>query len=158
MTTKPHTARDAIFGMLNTAWATKTTSIVGYVPEIRWQGYETGEPPANDKFWIRAGTYLVDTNQSSYAMAEHTVSGVRYTTDGLFIAQVFAPMSPAAAQNSYRKGELLAELIQCIYMSAETNNGVWFRRPQIETLDNDGTRYRWNVNVQFTFDQSKGHN
>lgn len=151
----PQTARKEIFALIKAAWDDKAPAIVGAAtaPEIRYQGVEKGALPGADKYWMRAGTQMVETGQSSFAVTEHTARGVRYTTDGIVILQLFAPMS---AVDGYAKGELLAYAAQCMFMAANTPSGVWFRRPRINELDNDGTFYRWNVFADYQFDQAKG--
>lgn len=150
----PSTARKEIFALVDSVWTDKAPAIVGAAsaPVIRWQGDEEGALPGGTEFWMRASTQGVDTEQSGFAVGEHTQSGVRFTTTGIVILQLFAPMKG----DGYAKGELLAALGQCMFMASHTPSGVWFRRPRINELENDGTWYRWNVIADYQFDQAKG--
>lgn len=150
----PQTARREIFALFAAGWSAGAATIVGSAVPVRYQGVEERTPPGALEYFVRASTQLADTGQSGFAIAEHTARGVRFTTDGVAIFQVFAPMKSPGA---YAKGELLATLAQGIFMGAQTSSGVWFRRPRINELDDDGTWYRWNVMTDFQFDQAKGN-
>lgn len=150
----PPTARREVFALFAAGFAAEAATIVGSAVDVRYQGVEDPTPPGALEYFVRASTQLADTGQSGFVVAEHAAKGVRFTTDGVAIFQVFAPMKSPGA---YAKGELLASLVQRIFMSAETPSGVWFRRPRINELENDGTWYRWNVLTDFQFDQAKGN-
>ena len=154
MSTSPQNARKEMFARLNTCWQAGAAAIVGSVPEIRFQGVAEPQPPAMDGFFARCSTQGVDTKQSAFIMATPGASPAEFTSNGVLIIQVFAPM---VAKTAYAKGELLAALAQGAFMAYETASGVWFRRPRIIELDNDGTWYRWNVFVDYQFDQIKGN-
>lgn len=155
MTVTPQNARKEIFERFDTTWAAKAGVIVGGdAPEVRYKGDERKELPGSSKYWARASTQMVDTRQAAHQMPEAPdASNVIYATAGVVIIQIFAPMSE---RTSYGKGELLAELAQCIFMATETPSAVWFRNPRINELDDDGTWYRWNVIADYQFDQKKG--
>lgn len=146
-------ARKEMLALVDAAWQAGAAAIVGYVPDIRWQGVEEADLPGTDKFWMRASTNNVTTNQVGHRTVEPGVSDVVYRTVGFITLQIFAPMKGA---DSYAKGELLSSLGQRMFMASETGGGVWFRNPRIRELDNDGTWYRWNVIADYQFDQTKG--
>lgn len=153
----PQDARQEMAKLLSDTWTAKAGTIVGgAVPELRFQGIEKGATPGSTKYWARFGAYMDDTRQSAFQMDETTAYGVRFQTSGVAICQVFAPMTLAGDNATFYKGAKLAELVQCVFMAANTPSGIWFRRPRIQELDNDGTFYRWNVIVDFYFDQAKG--
>jgi hypothetical protein len=85
-------------------------------------------------------------------MPQVGISQPVYDNLGYITLQIFAPMNSPLA---WSKGELLAELGQCMFMAAETSGGIWFRNPRIRTLDNDGSWYRWNVIADYEFSQVK---
>lgn len=153
MTLTPQEARKQMFALVADTWAAKSEPIVGYLPEIRYQGLEEAELPGADKFWMRASTQTVTTRQSGHRMPEVGGSPVVFTNFGFITLQVFAPMK---ARSSWAKGELLSELGQCMFMASETGGSVWFRNPRIREIQNDGTWYRWNVIADYQFDQVKG--
>jgi len=156
MSTTPQLARKSIFALIGACWADKAPALVApkAAPVMRYHGDEKGALPGSDKYWARAGTQLADTRQSAHIMTNDPGgSPVEFSTAGVVIVQVFAPMSETG---SYAKGELLAELAQGMFMATETSSGVWFRRPRINELPNDGTWHRWNVIADFQFNQVKG--
>lgn len=150
MTISQQNARKSIFLLVNTLWTSEAPAVIGYTPEIRWQGVEQATLPGNDKFWMRASTNNVTTSQVGHRMPEEGVSDVVYRTVGFVTLQIFAPMNQ---RDSYAKGELLSEIGQRMFMARETAGSVWFRNPRIRELDNDGAWFRWNVIADYEFDQ-----
>lgn len=153
MTLTPQNARKEMLAHVNTCWDERSAAIVGYIPEIRWQGDERPGLPGADKYWMRASTNTVTTRQRGHMVPEAGISKPVYDNFGFITLQLFAPMK---SPESYAKGELLAELGQRMFMASETGGSVWFRNPRIRELDNDGTWYRWNVIADYQFSQVKG--
>lgn len=153
MTLTPQNARKELFALVEAEWTSKAGAIAGYVPEIRYQGVEEGTLPGADKYWMRASTQTVTTQQRGHRMPEAGISQPVYDNFGFITLQIFAPMKSV---DSYAKGELLAELGQCMFMASETGGSIWFRNPRIRELDHDGTWYRWNVIADYQFSQVKG--
>lgn len=149
----PQNARKEMFDLVNTCWNDHSLPIIGYVPEIRWQGIEEAEFPGADKYWMRASTNNVSTRQRGHQMPEAGLSKVVYDTFGFITLQIFAPMKSPV---SWANGELLSELGQGMFMATETGGAVWFRNPRILQLNNDGTWYRWNVIADYRFSHVKG--
>lgn len=153
MTVSAPNARREMFAHVNTCWQANTTAIVGYIPEIRWQGLEKSGLPGSDKYWMRASTREVDTRHKGHRLPVAGLSEVVYDTEGVITLQIFAPMRQRTA---YDLGEKLAHEGRKIFMAASTPSAVWFRRPRVVELDNDGTWYRWNVSADYQFSQVKG--
>lgn len=153
MSLAPQVARKQLFAKVQTCWDARANAIVGYIPEIRYQGAEVGPVPSADKYWMRASTQTVSNHQRGFRMPEAGVSKVVYENIGIITLQLFAPMNSPEA---YAKGELLAELGQGMFMASETGGSIWFRNPRIRNLDNDGTWWRWNVIADYQFSQVKG--
>lgn len=150
----PQTARKEMFALVTKCWKLRAPAIVGYVPEIRFQGVEEGALPGADKFWMRASTKSVTTRQSGHRSVDFGgADDVVYDSYGFITLQMFAPMK---GKDTWNKGELLSELGQRMFMASETGSGVWFRNPRINDLNNDGTWYRWNVIADYQFSQTKG--
>lgn len=155
MSTTPQGARKALFAMIGAGWALKAPAIVAPLsaPEMRYQGVEKPGLPGADKFWARSSTQLATTRQSAHVTDAVGSSPVEFESRGVVFVQIFAPM---IEPTSYAKGELLAELAQCMFMASETANGVWFRNPRINELQPDKSWYRWNVIADYQFNQVKG--
>lgn len=155
MSATPQNARKEIIARFDAVWNDKAPAIVAPddAPVIRYQGVEKGALPGAKKYWVRFGTTLVTTEEGGYVQGDGPEqSPVAFETYGFLTAQLFAPM----IGDGHTKGELLAELAQCMFMRYETPSGVWFRNPRINGLENDGTWYRWNIIVDFRFSQIKG--
>lgn len=154
MSTSPQIARKEIFALLDAGWTAGAPAIMGGVPQVRYQGVEERTLPGAVEYWARASTQMVTTGQRAHQMNPTPgQSPVVFETNGVILIQIFAPMKN---RDSYAKGELLAELAQCMFMATETVSGVWFRNPRINELENDGTWYRWNVIVDYQFNQIRG--
>jgi hypothetical protein len=153
MSLTPQQARKELLALVNTCWQAKAGAIVGYVPEIRFQGVELPGLPGAEKFWMRCSTQGVAAPQRGHMMPEAGISKPVHDNIGFITLQIFAPMK---SPDSWEKGELLAELGQGMFMASETGGSIWFRNPRIRELDNDGTWYRWNVIADYQFSQVKG--
>lgn len=146
-------ARKEMFAHVDTEWNANSAAIVGLIPEVRYQGVEEGALPGGDKYWMRVSAQGVSNHQRGHRMPETGISRVVYDNIGFIVLQLFAPMK---SPESYAKGELLAQLGQCMFMATQMGGGIWFRNPRIRELDNDGTWYRWNVIADYQFSQVKG--
>ena len=153
MTVNPQTARKEMLALFANPWTTAANAIIGYNPEIRYQGLEKPGLPGADKYWGRLSTQESDTMHKGHRLADPGVSDVVYDTLGVITFQLFAPMN---SPTSWEKGELLNQAARRIFMASSTASGVWFRRPRVRALDNDGTWYRWNVSADYQFSQVKG--
>lgn len=150
----PQEARKEMFAMVDWNWTSKSENIIGSVPEMRYQGDEEPELPGAENFWSRASTTTVTTRQRGHRLPEGPgASQAVYDNFGFITIQIFAPMK---SKSAWSKGELLAELGQCMFMASETGGGIWFRNPRIREILNDGTWYRWNVIADYQFSQVKG--
>lgn len=147
-------ARKEVFARIDAVWQDKAEPIVGYLPEMRYQGVPEGSRPDKDKYWARSALQEVRTINSAHIMSnEPGESPAEFTSYGLVIIQVFAPKEMGA----WEIGEQLAGILQRCFMAANTNSGVWFRNPRINELDQDRDDwFRWNVIVEYQFDQVKG--
>lgn len=148
MTTRYSNAVDEIFDVVNVAWNAGAAAIVGYTPEIRWQGIEEDGLPDSSEFWARISQQTVDRKQTTFA-----VSTLRYTVTGLLFVQLFGPKSDVSSMEKLRT---LAEMICNALDGVKTDGGVIFRntRPQ-ELLDDEGFK-RINVVSEYEFDEVKG--
>ena len=149
MTATYSEAVDAMFALFNAAWTAGAAAIVGTVPEIRWQGVEgPNKPPANG-YWCMVGVQTVAEPQSTFKTGVEPLENRRYTAIGFLVVQLFCPMSDA--QSAY-KGRLLAELARNAFRGQETSNGVWFRNGRIEPLPPEENAHRFNIIVEYQYD------
>lgn len=150
MPTNPTDARDEVFGLFTDRWAAGT--VLDPMPEIRYQGKERGAVPK--EYFVRLSMQQVGSPQAAFVMTEEPdASPAVFETYGLIFVQVFAPMS---AEDSWRIGDLLATFARDIFRRVETPSGVVFRNARFNELDNDGKHYRWNVKVEYEYNERKG--
>ncbi len=148
MTTTYSNAIDEINAVFWQDWnSAKTSSVVGYVPDIRWQNVEEPSIPDGSKFWGRVSTQTVFEEQTSLAGNE---SKKRYTSSGLVFVQIFCPKSNAQA-NEF--GKKLAEVARNSFRGKSTPSKVWFRNARINELSPEDLFYRFNVVAEFEYDE-----
>jgi len=138
-------AVDAINGAFYEAWQAEAASIVGSVPEIRWQGVEADKPPQN-VFWCRVSIQTVYEEQTTLSNDNGTK---RYRTGGLVFVQIFCPTADAQAMD---KGRKLAIVARNAFRGKQTANGVWFRNARINELPPEDDAYRLNVVADYEYD------
>lgn len=142
-------AEDQIKTKFYETWQAGATAIVGYVPEVRWQGVEEPSAPDANKFWCRHSLEIVEEQQSTLSSCEGAPGQKRYVTYGLVFVQIFCPRSLALA---YRQGKLLGELAKSAYRGTSTPGGVWFRKATLKPLQSENSYIRFNVSAQFEYD------
>jgi len=143
-------ARDEIFALLNVAWLAGAAAIVGYVPEIRWQGVTKETKIDESKFWARVSMQSVGGEQASLSNCAGAIGQKHYTDFGLIFVQLFAPM---AAQQATMKLGRLAMLARNVYRGVSTDNKVWFRNARINNLEDELQFHRLNVVAEYEYDE-----
>lgn len=141
-------AIDEIFGIFKTAWDAESAAAVTYVPEVRWPGVEEPNKPDNSSFWVRVSQQTVLENQASLKNGEN---GQRYTTSGLVFIQLFCPKSDS---ESMTKGRRLAIIARDAFRGNSTSGNVWFRNAKINELPAEEYFYRFNVIVEYEYDEN----
>jgi hypothetical protein len=138
-------AIDTVFGMINAAWA-NANQIVGYTPEIRWQGREVPAKPPIDKIWARVSAQIVTDEQTSLA----NVSGQKlYHAKALLYIQLFCPRT----DNDLSVARIFSQYIQGIFLTGASADGnVWFTNPRIMELVPNATSYPIMISVNFEYD------
>lgn len=160
MTANYEKAIDEIFSLFLLAWNANSASIVGYVPEIRWQGVRPAEglpeKPEGDKYWVRVSTQTVIEEQTSLSACVEkdengaTLPASRYTASGLVFIQLFCPKSDARSMEIGRK---LAMIAKKAYRGKKTESGVWFLNVRINPLDDEQLWNRFNVIAETEYDE-----
>ena len=152
MACTPSQARDEVYELFTERWTASNLSAPQQMPEIRYQGKEKGAVPAGR--FVRLSMQQVRSPQSAHTMPDGPgASGAQFTTYGLIFAQVFVP---ASERDGFFNGELLASFARDIFRNAETPSGVWFRNARFSELEPDGSKLRWNVQVEYEFNEING--
>ncbi len=154
MTATPQQAREEVYELFTNDWKASAGVILNPIPEIRYQGKEKGEVPQGA--FVRISMQQVRSSQSAHTMRDDPeASGTQYTTYGLIFVQVFVPVS---LRDGYFKGELLATFARDIFRARETPSGVWFRNARFNELEPEGSKHRWNVSVEYEYNEIKEGN
>lgn len=142
-------AVDSMFAQFVATWEIESSPVVGYVPEIRWQGKEKTEIPDKTLFWIRLSTQLVLERQSSLS-TDVTGPGKRqYESSGLIFVQLFCPKTTI---NALYLGRLLAQLARNVFRRQNAN--VTYRNARInDNLESEQDFHRINVVAEFEFNE-----
>lgn len=154
MTVRYDEARDEMFALFKAAWDANATALVGYIPEVRWQGREIATPnagkPDNSKFWARVSIQSVLEQQATLSNCVVEPGKKKYESSGLIFVQLFGPKSRATAYDDLQK---LAIVARDAYRSKVTPGQVWFRNVRINTLQPEELFYRLNVVGEYEFDE-----
>lgn len=152
MTATPEQAEDETFALFKAAWDDGASAIVGYTPEVRYEGKEKTSVPAVSKYWVRISMQFVAEDQATLSDCVAVAGSKRFETSGLVFVQVFAPKTDSA--EGYRKGRLLAKLARNAFRGKHTSPGnVWFRRCRINNVLPDADFYKFNVVSDFQFQE-----
>lgn len=134
----------------NTAWLAQSAAIAGYVPEIRWDGFEVPTPPDGTKFWVLHSVQNVKELQTTLSNNVATPGAKRYTSLGLVIMQFYMPKNVANAKDT---GRNLAMIAKNAYRGKNTTTGIWFRNTRIVDLPTFEDWYRLNVISEYQYDE-----
>lgn len=143
-------ARDEMFALFNAAWLAGTAAIVGYVPEVRWQGITKETKPDESKFWARVSLQTVGGEQASLSNCAGAIGQKHYTDFGLIFVQIFAPKS---GQQSQLKLSRLGMLARNVFRGVSTDHKVWFRNARINELPDELEFHRLNVVAEYEYDE-----
>lgn len=147
MTIDYEAAIDTIFALFLTDWNANTTPIVGYIPDVQYQGVEEPETPPSDKYWVRLSQQTVLESQSTF---RNGVNGKRYTTEGLVFVQIFCPRSDS---ESMEKGRKLAKVARNAYRGKSIPGSIWFRDSRINEIPPEEKFIRFNVISEYEYDE-----
>lgn len=144
-------AHDDIRTLITDAVTAGATAIVGYVPEMRFDRVRIPgqNVPDASKHWLRISCHDDDSPQTAFVGETPGASSKQFTTNGMTIVELYAPMSRITGA---REQDTLAQLVQSALRNVETPNGVWFRNPTIRNVQDDGKSYRLNVTVEHEYD------
>jgi hypothetical protein len=140
-------AIDTLFGIVNAAWA-GALSIVGYTPEIRWQGREVPNKPPINKIWARVSSQIVTDTQAS--LADKNSKRI-YHAKGLLYIQLFCPRT-----DDLTIPRLFAQYIREAFRSESSDGNIWFTNPRIVEQPPTKAHYPIVVSTNFEYDNING--
>ena len=145
MITDYSNARDEIFAQL-TAVLPALNTLLGYTPNIVYQGVETAVKMPTDKLWVRISQQTVIETQATL----RADNGRRYRSEGLVFVQIFIPKTEP---QNYAFGLSCANVIKNAYRGKQTNGCIWFRNVRIQELPAEMAWFRVNVVAEYQYDE-----
>jgi hypothetical protein len=143
------TKTDEMFAKLTAVWDT-TEAVIGYVPEIRWPSNQQREIPDGAKFWARVSQQTLDEEQATLSNCMSLPGKRKYTVEGLIFVQIFGPRFE---DESWTKCQKLAEIARNAYRGQTTASKIIFRNARIKELEPEQLFERFNVVVEFEYDE-----
>lgn len=135
-----------MFSIFNNVWNNESSTIIGYTPEVRWQGVEVGEVD-NSKYFARVSQQGVNDRQRTLKTSHN-----RYDVTGLLFIQIFCPRSDMEAMY---KGRQLSQIVKNAYRGVQTGNNVWFRNVRIKELEPEASFLMFQVIAEYEFSEEK---
>lgn len=147
-------AIDEMFGTVKAVNDAGSVAILGYVPELRFQGVPLATKPAMDKVWLRTSQMNVTEDQASLSDINETRM---FETVGLLYVQVFCPRDVAG---SIENGRALASLFRDAFRQQSNSAEIWYRKQKLVELPETADNYPINVIVEFRYKtlHAKGFN
>jgi len=141
--------RDEIGALFLTAWQS-TVAIVGYVPEVQWQGVQYRTMPDGSKYWARLSKQTVIESQATLSTCEGLPGQRKYETSGLIFVQIFCPKSDSQA---FELGQKLATVARNAFRGKVTPGKIWFRNVRINELEPEELYQRFNVVSEYEYNE-----
>lgn len=150
MTTDYRGATDDIFGLITKTTLQQSMAMIGYEPELRFQGVPESTMPGTDKVWMRASLQTVDESQKTFSTCEGSPGKKLYTSYGLVFVQIFIPKN---INGMWIKGTTFAAVLRNAFRGSKSGEGVWFRNSRIEELAPEADFFRINVVSEFEYSE-----
>jgi hypothetical protein len=144
-------ARNQMFERFWTDWQANTPAVnSGVVPEVRWQGDDSGDKPDASAAWARIGILHATAGQETFG----TVGNRCFGRTGQVIIQIFAPLSRG---EGLTQAEALAMIAQNAFEGKTAGPGgeIWFRDVVINEIGPDAAWFQFNVTATFNYDELK---
>ena len=141
-------AIDELVAAFNAKWQADTTAVVGYVPEIRWQGVEEPDIPTTGVYWGRFSTQVTSEVQPTHRSP--TEDKMLRRIEGLVFVQLFLPRDLA---DSMEKGRQLATIARDVFKVRTSQGNICFQNARIQ--DNIPPEQKWwrlNVVAEYQHD------
>lgn len=143
-------ASDEINLLIKEAWELQSSDIVGYIPELRWQGIQYRNLPDTSKYWARVSIQTIFEEQASLSNGVGLAGKRRFESSGLVFVQIFCPKSDARA---FEKGKLLAVIARDAFRGKSTESAIFFRNVRIQEIPQEDNFERLNIVAEFEYDE-----
>lgn len=134
-------------------WLDQAQQVLGvdYIPEMRFQGVETNDPPSVPTFWGRLSVMSLTDQQATLSTCSTVAYTRRYRDNGRVVIQLFGPRTGPDASEKLKK---LAQLVQNRLRGTKTDSGIWFRNARIDAnLNAENLFQRVNVICDYERDE-----
>lgn len=139
-------AIDLMYATFKTAWDAGTTAIVGYIPEVQYEGVRSDKHEPQGKAWARLSVRNAVEGQATLGTPQ--IGKHEYETVGTLTIQLFFPKADNTAMVTGRR---LAQLVRNAYRSISSGDEVWYRDATIREQPPGNRWYQINVTVTYTF-------
>ena len=143
-------AEDEMFQLAQDAWDAGAPAIVGYTPELRFEGRESTLKPINDRYWARVSVSPVGEGQATLSDCVAVAGQKRYENVGNVFVQIFALMTDELGAE---KARLLADLMKNAFRGKTTPSACWFKNCRFNKLANENKFFRYNVVAEYEFQE-----
>jgi len=140
-------ARDEILGAFRTRWEADAAAIVGFVPDVFYDGVPRTSAPSPDKPW--ADVTIRHTSGAQATLAQDTGKR-RFEKTGIVTVGVFAPLGQ---NRGLEDGEKLAMVAKKAFEGKATAGGVWFRNVRISEVGQDGPWFAFQILAEMRYDE-----
>lgn len=144
-------AIDLMFARFRTAWNAQAAAIVGYVPDVQYQGINAFAKPNTARYFARVSQRTVLESQSTLSTQCGLPGQKRFTTDGLLFVQIFGPTTDKKASLLAPR---LARIARNAYRSNVPGDSILYRKARIQDgLEPEAEFVRFNVVTEYQYDE-----
>ena len=123
-------------------------TLLGYEMEMRWPFIPEPKTPKTD-VWMRVSRQNVIEGQATFSECVGGPGQKRYTTDGLLIIQLFAPVTGQATILTK-----VGPIIRNLYRTLPNNFGLMYRNVRVDqNIPPEDKYYRLNVVAETEYDE-----
>ena len=138
-------AIDLMFGRSKAAIDANKSIVGNPDPVVRYIGRDEETVPPAGRYLVEVQSFGSGNRQSGFG-----VTKLMYTATGTLYLRIFAPQAGA---NNYRKGQLFADALKNSFRGKLITGAVWYRNARVQELPPEKGAYRFNVLVDYTYDE-----
>jgi len=126
---------------------TFTVGTQEYTPEVFFPHVEKRQQTPTDKHFAKINMLNFSTPQTSLPGGRSSGGGVKFTTSGICIVQLFFSKSNYSSVEE----DFLTAIAHEMFMAKSSEN-IWFRRPTVTQKPEEERHLRSDVDIEYTFD------
>lgn len=142
-------ARDETFEVFHDALTSLAVGIIGYVPEVRWDGIEYPSKPDIKKYYVKTYFEEIESSQRAFTQCvSGSPSGKLFASTGM---AMFSVHGPSFESNSKRKSEELGQALRKVFRLPRPNSDLWFRNAKLANPYLMDNFFRSDLYIEFYF-------